>query len=213
MTLPSSSSILACIPCECLSGLSSPWFHLLLLWVLLHACRPLEGSGTWRARGQTCQGKFRKKRVKYLSLFHISCHRIPCPTEQCPFSLFYILISLLSATGPLKETFLIALSSLASLNWSCTLAFLTVFLHTWTASVHSSQVVCPCSHLLCTSCVWAQAGAPCSSMLALCHTCSTFWTLCAVLVFWGGCLWRSASSPGAFCPAAQFSMNRLPEQT
>lgn len=212
MTLPSSTSTPWCIPCECLSGLSTPWFHLLLLWVLLHTCKLLERLGTWRARGQTCQGKLRKKHTKYLSHFHILYHGIPCPTEECPFSLTYILISLLSATA-FKETSLLPFYSLASLNWTCTLVFLTIFLHIWTASVHSSQAVCPCFHLLCTSCVWAQAGAPCSSTLALCHTCSTFWTLCAVLVFRGGCLWRSASSPGAFCPTAQFSMNRLPEQT
>lgn len=31
-------------------------------------------------------------------------------------------------------------------------------------------------------------------------------TLCTVLVFWGGCPWRSASYLEAFCPAEQFPM-------
>lgn len=213
MTLPSSCSTLVRIPCECLSGLSSPWFHVLLVWVLLHACKLLEILGIWRARGRLAKENWGKNEsntwVSFISL--VMGFPAPLSNAHSHCSTFSLLFFLLLVH--LKKLSLFPFSSLATLNWTCILAFLTVFLHTWTASVHSSQAVCPCFHLLCISCVWAQAGAPCSSTLALCHTCSTFWTSCAVLVLWGGCLWRSASSPGAFCPAAQFSMNRLPEQT
>ncbi|KAK4828298.1 hypothetical protein QYF61_024963, partial [Mycteria americana] len=84
-----------------------------------------------------------KEGIEYLSLFHVLCNQVPCPINGPTFSLVFLLSSMY-----LQKAFSLPLTSLARSSPTLALTFLTTSLHAWTASLYSSQVTCPCFHLL-----------------------------------------------------------------
>lgn len=186
----STSGIFPTVTRGCLSGLNVPELSPFLPQILFHTHMQLSGLRTTEIKD------------RYLSLFHVLCHKISCSTKHrvC------ILLSFLFTTGVLTETvsccplLLLLISALAAL---C-LSWLYSYALEQCLFIPPKQPVPVSTFCVLTAFELRQElhvhpRWP-SAMLA------QIWTLCTVLVFWGGCPWRSASYPEAFCPAEQFPM-------